>query len=131
MMTIVLRCILIAVSLTTMIYIVKKIRSSRMQIEDSLFWLMFSILLVVFAIVPKLPDILANVVGIYSTVNFHFLLFIIILLIKVFMMSVRMSQLENRIRELTQKIAIDANMRDNPGKEDNNNEDIIYDSGDE
>ena len=47
------------------------------------------------------------------------------------MMSVRMSQLENRIRELTQKIAIDANMRDNPGKEDNNNEDIIYDSGDE
>ena len=131
MMTIVLRCIVIAVSLTTMIYIVKKIRSSRMQIEDSLFWLMFSILLVVFAIVPKLPDILANVVGIYSTVNFLFLFFIFILLIKVFMMSVRMSQLENRIRELTQKIAIDANMRDNPGKEDNNNEDIIYDSGDE
>ena len=131
MMTIVLRCILIAVSLTTMIYIVKKIRSSRMQIEDSLFWLMFSILLVVFAIVPKLPDILANVVGIYSTDNFLFLFFIFILLIKVFMMSVRMSQLENRIRELTQKIAIDANMRDNPGKEDNNNEDIIYDSGDE
>ena len=120
MMTIVLRCILIAVSLITMIYIVRKIRSSRMQIEDSLFWLLFSVILVVFAVVPGLPDILANFVGIYSTVNFLFLFFIFILLIKVFMMSLRMSQLENRVRELTQEIAIDANMRDSFVKEEKN-----------
>lgn len=121
MMTIVLRCILIAVSLITMIYIVRKIRSSRMQIEDSLFWLLFSVILVVFAVVPGVPDILANFVGIYSTVNFLFLFFIFILLIKVFMMSLRMSQLENRVRELTQEIAIDANMRDSLGKEEKKN----------
>ena len=120
MMTIVLRCILIAVSLVTMIYIVRKIRSARMQIEDSLFWLLFSIIVVVFAVVPTVPDILANIVGIYSTVNFLFLFFIFILLIKVFLMSVRMSQLENRVRELTQEIAIDASMRDSFGKDEKN-----------
>lgn len=110
MMTMLLRVILIIASLFTMVFIVKRIRASRMQIEDTLFWLFFSVILVLFALFPVIPDTLASILGIYSTANFLFSFFIFVLLIKVFMMSIRISQLENKIREMTQKIAIDNNL---------------------
>ena len=45
MMTAMLRGMLIAVSVVTMVMMVKKIRQAKVQIEDSIFWILLSFLL--------------------------------------------------------------------------------------
>ena len=107
MMTTMLRVLLIVVSVLTMVMMVKKIRQAKVQIEDSIFWLLLSFLLVIFSLFPRTADGLAALVGIYYTANFLFLFTIFLLLVKVFTMSLRISQLEAKLKELTQKLALD------------------------
>ena len=101
MMTTMLRVLLIVVSVLTMVMMVKKIRQAKVQIEDSIFWLLLSFLLVIFSLFPRTADGLAALLGIYSTAN------LFLLLVKVFTMSLRISQLEAKLKELTQKLALD------------------------
>lgn len=56
-MTPTLRVVLIVVSILTTFMIMRKIRQSKLQIEDSIFWLGFSSILIVFSIFPGLPDL--------------------------------------------------------------------------
>lgn len=109
-MTITFRSILIAASLCTMLLMLKRIRNSKVLIEDVIFWIIFSVLLLVMSIFPVIGDVLAGLLGIYSTVNFIFLFMIFILLIREFSMTIKISQMENKIKELTQEIAIQRNM---------------------
>lgn len=109
-MTNVFRVVLLVVSLVTMIFMLKRIRQSKIQIEDSLFWILFAIMVVILGAFPVIADFMAGVIGIYSTVNFIFIFFIFILLIKEFSMTIKISQLENKIKELTQEIAVGRTM---------------------
>ena len=105
-MTGVFRAILVVVSLVTFIVMIRKVRNSKVQIEYSLFWLAFSALLILFSIFPEIADCVTDLLGIYSTVNFIFLFVIFILLIHQFLNTIKISQLENKINELTQEIAL-------------------------
>ena len=89
-MTPTLRVVLIVVSILTTFMIMRKIRQSKLQIEDSIFWLGFSSILIVYLAV------------------------IFLLIVKMFHMSIKQSQLETKIKDLAQKIALDENER---GKE--------------
>ena len=111
-MTPTLRVVLIVVSILTTFMIMRKIRQSKLQIEDSIFWLGFSSILIVFF--PGLPDLLAELAGTYTTANFIYLAVIFLLIVKMFHMSIKQSQLETKIKDLAQKIALDENER---GKE--------------
>lgn len=108
-MTMVLRGVLILMSLLVLVIMVRKIRQSRAKIEDSMFWVFFALLLVVFSIFPQAANWLSDLVGTMSTANFIFLLMIFLLLIKCFSMSMRISQLETKLKELVQRIALDDN----------------------
>ena len=112
-MTPTLRVVLIVVSILTFM-IMRKIRQSKLQIEDSIFWLGFSSILIVFSIFPGLPDLLAELAGTYTTANFIYLAVIFLLIVKMFHMSIKQSQLETKVKDLAQKIALDENER---GKE--------------
>ena len=109
-MTPTLRVVLIVVSILTTFMIMRKIRQSKLQI----FWLGFSSILIVFSIFPGLPDLLAELAGTYTTANFIYLAVIFLLIVKMFHMSIKQSQLETKIKDLAQKIALDENER---GKE--------------
>ena len=108
-MTTVLRAVLIIVSLLVFFVMMKKIRQAQVKIEDSMFWVLFALLLVVFSIFPGAADWLSDLVGTMSTANFIFMLMIFLLLIKNFAMSLRISQLETKVKELVQRIALDDN----------------------
>ena len=82
-MTPLFRVILILVSLFTLCGIVKKVRNAKVQIESSLFWLLFSILLLILSIFPQIAEFVADLLGIYSTVNFIFLFVIFVLLMSI------------------------------------------------
>ena len=103
MMTPMLRVVLIVVSLVTMAYMMHKIRQAKVQIEAALFWVVFSAVLVVFAIFPPAADACARLLGIYSTPNFLFLSMIFLLMVKIFSMTIHISQLESRQMALDQK----------------------------
>ena len=106
MMTMMLRVVLILVSAATMIMMIQKIRKAKLQIEDSIFWVLVSFMFVLFSLFPPVADFLAHMLGIYATVNFLFLFIIFLLLIRVFSMTIRMSQQETKLKELTQKFAL-------------------------
>ena len=52
MMTMVFRVILVAVSLFTMVFMMRRIRQARVQIEAALFWVAMAMILVVFSVFP-------------------------------------------------------------------------------
>ena len=108
-MTTVLRVVLILMSVLVLVVMLRKIRQSKARIEDSMFWVFFALLLVLFSVFPQAATWLSDLVGTMSTSNFMFLLMIFLLLVKSFSMSMRVSQLETKLKELTQKIAIDDN----------------------
>lgn len=106
-MTDVLRISLIVVSLLTLIFIFRKVRSSKVKLEDSIFWFVFAVALFVLSLFPGIFYILSEFAGTYAPVNFVFLSFIFILLIQSFNLSMRVSQADTRIKELTQQLAIE------------------------
>lgn len=117
-MTIGFRLILIAVSLLTTYYILKRIRQSKLQIEYAIFWIVFSIILIIFSVFPWLVALMTRVIGIQLPVNFIFLFFIFILMVKLFFMTIELSILENKVKDLTQRIAINDKLEQDRKKEE-------------
>lgn len=109
-MSVFLRIILILTSILTLLFMLRKIRQSKFQIEDSISWILLSFVLILISVFPKLADIGSELVGVQSTVNFVFLLFIFILLIKTFLSNIKISQLDAKIKELTQEISVRKNL---------------------
>ncbi len=107
MMTMMLRVILILVSAGTMAMMIQKIRKATLQIEDAIFWVLVSAMIVVFSLFPVVADLLAHMLGIYATVNFLFMFMIFLLLMRVFAMTIRISQLETKVKELVQAMALE------------------------
>lgn len=107
MLTLVLRILLIAAALGLIAFLLHSIKKSKMSIEDAMFWLAFSFLILLMSIFPEIPSWLSNAIGFMSPVNFIFLFFIFILIVRDFLSNRRISQLENRVKELTQQIALD------------------------
>ena len=107
MMTMMLRVVLIVVSVITMTFMMRKIRQAKVQIEAAMFWVIMALILVVFAVVPGAADLCARLLGIYSTPNFLFLFMIFLLIVKAFGMTIQLSQLESKQRELIQKMALE------------------------
>lgn len=106
-MTLVLRILLIAFSILTFLYMARKIRQSKLQIEYAVFWIVFSFLLIFMSLFPGAVSFITKLAGIQSPVNLVFLAIIFVLILRLFTMTVKLSELENRTKELAQKIAID------------------------
>ena len=105
-MTPVFRIILIVVSILSTWYILKKIRQSKLQIEYAIFWIIFSGVLVIISLFPWLVSLFTRLLGMQLPVNFVFMVFIFILLVKLFMMTIELSALENKVKDLTQELAL-------------------------
>ncbi|MCR5370991.1 MAG: DUF2304 domain-containing protein [Clostridium sp.] len=106
-MTFTLRVVVTVISILTTAVILKKIRKSQMQIEDSIYWIGFCLVLVVFALFPKVPDVLSGLAGTYSTANFIYMAVIFLLIVKLFRMTLTVSKLESQIRRLAQEMALE------------------------
>lgn len=115
MMTLELRIVLIVVSVLTTLLIMGKIRQSELQIEDSMFWIGLSAILILFSVFPQTAALLASLAGTYTTSNFIFLAIIFLLMVKLFYMTLKMSQLESKVKELVQEMALAEN-RNGGGK---------------
>ena len=106
-MSIALRVLLIIVSVMNTLNILRRIRKSKLQIDYSIFWLVFSMILIVIAVFPQIVNKLAQIIGFQSPANMVFLLVIFALMFKSFQSTLEISQLQYKIEELTQKIALE------------------------
>ena len=88
-------------SLITATYILRRVRLAKVQIEDTIFWLLFSGILLILAIFPGIAYWAAYLLGFQSPIVIIFLL-----LAKQFFMSIRLSQLDSKVRILTQRVAL-------------------------
>lgn len=102
----VLRFLLIAVSIVTLFYISRKIKRAQMKLTDGFSWLLLSIFFIVISIWPQIIYWLCNKLGIISPTNLVYLIVIFLLLMKLFFASIRISQLESRVNDLAQEVAI-------------------------
>ena len=103
---ILLRVCLIVGSLITAVYVLRRVRHAKIQIEDTIFWLLFSGVLLVLAVFPGIAYWASRLLGFQSPINFVYIVVIFLLLVKQFLLSIRISQLDSRLRILTEQVAL-------------------------
>lgn len=106
-MSLFLQVILFLTSLFTFVFIIRKIRNSQVQVDDALFWILFAALVLLVSIFPQIFIEAAELIGVISAANLVFLFFIFVLLIKCFSLSIRISQMDTKLKELTQQLGIE------------------------
>lgn len=99
--------VLISVSILVGGFMLHSIRKSQVQIQDAIFWIFFSFILLVFSIFPILAEAISMMLGIASAVNFIFLFIIFLLLLHQFQLTKRLSKLDTKLKDLAQVIALD------------------------
>lgn len=105
-MSVSLRILLIVAAVITVIWILKKIRKSKVKMEDAIFWLVFSGTLLLLAVFPQISFWMSGLLGIESPANLVFLMIICLLIEKIFTLSIITSQLEEKVSILSAEIAI-------------------------
>lgn len=105
-MAIELRVVLIISSILMLVYMIKKVKKSKLQIEYTVFWIVFGLLLIVISLVPQIMYFIADIMGIQSPVNLVLTFMIFILVLKLFLMTIEISQLETKMKELVEEIAL-------------------------
>lgn len=106
-MSIALRIVLIIGAIALVALVIAGVRKSRMRIEDSLFWIVLSLLVLVLSLFPQIGLWASDVLGVQSPVNIVMLFFVAVLIAKCFSLARQVSQLENKVKELTQRVAVD------------------------
>ena len=108
-MSITLRILLIICSVISFILCVRKIKKSELKIENSIIWLLGSILLILMSIFSGAVTWVSSALGFEAPVNFVFLCVIGFLLIEVFLDNIRISKLYEKVKDLNHYIALKEN----------------------
>ncbi|MBR6896931.1 MAG: DUF2304 domain-containing protein [Lachnospiraceae bacterium] len=101
-----MRVLLLIAAFLMTIYIGRSLKKSRLQINDSMFWIFMSFILILFAVFPQIPEWAADLAGVESPVNLVYLLMIFLLIVRNFLMTLRISKLEDKLRRLAGHVAI-------------------------
>lgn len=105
-MTLTLRIVLIVSSFLVLLFVLKKIRRTQLYIDDAIYWIVFSALLLVISIFPEIAIWAARVLGIQSPANFVFLFMIFMVFIKLFNLAIELSVQKHRLNRLVQNLAL-------------------------
>lgn len=100
--------LLIAGSIFTFVLVMRLIRKSAVRIEDTFFWIFFCVILIVISMFPRIPYKLSLMLGFQAPINLVYLIIIFILIVNQFLMSLKISKLTIKQKELVQAIAINA-----------------------
>ena len=105
-MSIVLRIALILVSFLVVVFVLRKIRKTQLDIDDAIYWIIASVLLLILSIFPQIAIWASHLLGIESAANFVFLFMIFVVLVKLFNMAIDLSIQKQRLNRLIQRLAL-------------------------
>ena len=100
------RIVLFLGSVVVFLLIARFVRKQRIQVKDGIFWILFSVILIIFSIFPRLAIWASYLTGVQSPANCVFMLIIFTLGCHQFFLSIKVSQLTIKNSELIQDIAI-------------------------
>ena len=116
-MALAFRLLLILVAVLLLFFVIRRIRKASLRIEASIFWVVFSILLVIMALFPEICMFFADLLGVESPANLVFAFIIFLLLVKGFSQSLEISGLEQKLETLTRKLALEEKMKQTDPKD--------------
>ena len=105
-MSMTLRIFLIICSVLSFLFCIKRIKQSKMKVTNAAIWMIGSIALILMAIFDNGVAWVATKLGFEAPVNFVFLVIIGFLLIEVFIENIRITTLNEKIKELDHYIAL-------------------------
>lgn len=105
-MTITLRIILIVASLFSCFLCIKKIKQAKLKVENSVIWMVGSILLILMSVFNNVVEWISAKLGFMAPVNFVFLVVIGFLLIQTFIDNIKIATLNEKIKDLNHYIAL-------------------------
>ncbi len=111
-MSITLRVICVVCSAVTFLGMAQQIKKSKIKIEDSIFWVLLSGLLLLIALLPGIASFFSHLFGFMATSNFVFCGLIAILLVKEFHNTMQISMLKHKVTELAQEDALERKEND-------------------
>ena len=114
----VLRICLILGAFATAGYVLRRVRQARVQIEDTIYWLALSAVLLLVALFPGMAYWESGLLGFVSPINCVYLIIIFLLLARQFMLSIRVSQLDSRLRVLTERVALNQQKQEDHDRDD-------------
>lgn len=101
-----LRVVLIIGSILVFLYTLKKIKQSKLKVEDSITWIIGSIILILSSIFINVVEWISTKLGFMAPSNFVFTIIILFLLIVNFSYSIKFSILNEKIKNLNHYIAL-------------------------
>lgn len=102
----ILRIEMLIFSLIFFVYIVRSINKNIFLLKNAIWWLFISVGLVIFALLPKIPEWLARELGFETTSNFLLLVAIFVLLFIEIKNSILLSKQQTQIKTLIQELSI-------------------------
>lgn len=100
------RLLMILGALWVAFYVARRIRKKKIQMEDAIYWVLLSALLLVLAAFPEITFFFAHLFGFVSPSNFVFFVIIGLLVIREFRNSTEISLLRHKLNELAQESAL-------------------------
>ncbi len=112
-MTLNLRVILIICSILSFILCVRKIKQAKLKVENSIIWMSGSIILILMSIFSKAVEWISQKLGFMAPVNFVFVTIIAFLLIEVYMLNLKITEVNEKVKNLNHYIALRENEEKN------------------
>lgn len=105
-MSITLRIILIISSILSFILCIRRIKQAKLKVTNSVIWMIGSFLLIFMSAFSQVVEWISIQLGFIAPVNFVFLTIIAFLLIEVFINNIRITELNEKVKDLNHYIAL-------------------------
>lgn len=92
--------------LLALFFVINMIRKRKLELKYALAWIAVLVLVLLVDIVPAILNVLSYVLGIATPVNTLFLLALCFSVLLIFVLTVAVSRMAERIRKLSQAVAL-------------------------
>lgn len=101
-----IKVFIFVVLVVALIGVLRFIQKKELQLKYALIWILVDLLMIIAVLVPGFLMAISNLLGVYSITNMLFFLGIMFVLAIVFSLTVALSRASDRIRKLSQQIAL-------------------------
>ena len=105
-MSIRIKCVIIAVLILGLLKILGLIKKNKLELKYALSWLFLELGILIITLIPNLLNVISKVLGIYNEINMLFFLGFCFSLVIIFVLTVAISRVSIRMKQLTQELAL-------------------------
>lgn len=105
-MSIELRVVLLFAATFSIGWIITRIRKAKVRLEDTFFWMVMSVVLLVLGLFPGVSYWLSSILGVISPANLVFFIMICLLFEKLLTMSIMHSQMQDKYVTMAAEMAL-------------------------